>query len=105
MSDFFGDDFTAELKSYFLESLNKEADKFLDLIDDSNWQKIRSEFADHCLSWAADARTNEFTYLGQWLDVFNERSEIFNESKDVLSPFSAAFSGRFCRSGAGGNCP
>lgn len=83
MSDFFGDDFTAELKSYFLESINKEADNFLDLVEDSNWQKIRTEFYEKCSAWAADARTNEFTYLAQWLDVFGERSQLFNEAKDL----------------------
>jgi purine-binding chemotaxis protein CheW len=33
MSDFFGDDFTAELKGYFLDATLKEIEKYLDLVN------------------------------------------------------------------------
>lgn len=81
MSDFFSDDFTAELKSYFLNSLIGEGQKFLDLIDDQTWKNIADETAEQFNSWSIDAKTNEYIYLSDWLA---ERVPDLSDSKEVL---------------------
>ncbi|NUN04542.1 MAG: chemotaxis protein CheW [Bdellovibrio sp.] len=73
MSDFFGDDFTVELKRYFLDNLSKEVDKHVDLVDDSHWTRIRSEVCELSQSWSVDAKSNEFSHFAQWLADFSER--------------------------------
>jgi purine-binding chemotaxis protein CheW len=72
MSDFFGDDFTAELKTYFLDSLNKEVAKFLDLVDESTWRRLINELDQETQTWIADAITNEFTFLAGWIEEFKK---------------------------------
>lgn len=84
MSDFFGDDFTAELKSYFLDSLIKEIDKFSDLVDENLWRRIRGEVAEQTRSWAVDARTNEFEHLALWLEGFDQKSEHIQGISELL---------------------
>lgn len=75
MSDFFSDDFTAELKRYFLENLMVQITDNIDLIDDSIWMRIRSESAKQATEvWAVDARTNDFVYLAEWLEKFDEKT-------------------------------
>lgn len=81
MSDFFSDDFTAELKAYFLNSLITEGDKFLDLVDDQTWKSIALEVKEHFDSWAVDAKTNEYSFLSAWL---NENAASLSESKETL---------------------
>ncbi len=81
MSDFFGDDFTAELKAYFLNSLVTETGKFIDLIDNQTWKNIASETAEQFTSWAVDAKTNEYICLSDWL---TERAKGLHEDKDIL---------------------
>ncbi|MGZ3773783.1 MAG: chemotaxis protein CheW [Pseudobdellovibrionaceae bacterium] len=83
MSDFFGDDFTADLKKYFLENLTLEVRDVIDLIDDSLWVRIRTESvrkASHV--WAVDAKTNGFIYLAEWLEGFEERTAVAKNSFD-----------------------
>lgn len=75
MSDFFGDDFTAELKAYFLDSLIKEAEKFIDLVDETTWEKIHLELIESTKAWAIDAKTNEFIYFEKWLEDFESRNQ------------------------------
>lgn len=75
MSNFFNDDFTAELKKYFLENLQKEADKYQDLIDDKTWKKIGKELLDLTKTWFVDAKTNEFLFLSQWLESASGKIE------------------------------
>jgi len=70
MSDFFGDDFTAELKSYFLDSLTKEVEKFSDLVDESTCRRVVSELDQEIQTWKADSETNEFQFLAAWLLEF-----------------------------------
>lgn len=84
MSDFFGDDFTAELKSYFLDSLIKETEKFIDLIDESLWKRIRNEVAEQTKSWAVDAKTNEFFHLTEWLESFEARASATQEPAEFV---------------------
>nr|BFD69061.1 hypothetical protein HAGR004_40830 [Bdellovibrio sp. HAGR004] len=74
MTDFFGDDFTAELKAYFLDSLVKETEKFIDLVDETTWKKIHLELVENTKVWAIDAKTNEFLYFEKWLEDFEERN-------------------------------
>lgn len=75
MTDFFGDDFTAELKAYFLDSLIKEAEKFIDLVDESTWRKIHLEVVESTKAWAIDAKTNEFLVFEKWLEEFESRNQ------------------------------
>ncbi len=84
MSDFFGDDFTAELKAYFLDSLIKESDKFIDLIEDSLWKRIRSEVCEQTQAWAVDAKTNEFHHLKEWLEGFTDRANNLSDAQDLI---------------------
>ncbi|WII70709.1 chemotaxis protein CheW [Bdellovibrio sp. 22V] len=84
MSDFFSDDFTAELKAYFLDSLIKETEKFIDLIDESLWKRIRSEVAEQCQAWAVDAKTNEFEFLAAWIEGFEERTSSISAPRDLI---------------------
>lgn len=84
MSDFFGDDFTAELKSYFLNSVMQEVDKFVDLVDDSLWKRIRGEVAEQCQAWAVDAKTNEFMNLASWCESFEEKSRALEGAAELV---------------------
>lgn len=84
MSDFFGDDFTAELKSYFLNSVIQEVDKFIDLVDESLWKRIRNEVVEQCSSWAVDARTNEFMHLAAWCESFGEKSKSLEGAVELI---------------------
>ena len=74
MSDFFGDDFTAELRGYFLDILSKEADRFIDLIDDQKWLKLVEEINEQMTSWIVDAKTNEFDSLALWFQEFQQKT-------------------------------
>lgn len=84
MSDFFGDDFTAELKSYFLDSVTKEVDKFIDLTDEKLWQRILSELVEQTKAWAVDAKTNEFHHLALWMESFDEKSRTLEGAADLI---------------------
>ncbi|KYG69409.1 chemotaxis protein [Bdellovibrio bacteriovorus] len=84
MSDFFSDDFTAELKAYFLDSVCKEADKFIDLTDESTLRRIRNEVGEQTRAWAVDAKTNEFVHFSQWLELFEERTQSFKEPRELI---------------------
>lgn len=81
MSDFFGDDFTADLRAYFLEKFVLEIEDSIDLIDDSIWMRIRSETTKQAAQvWAVDAKTNEFVYLAAWLEKFEEETKVFRNA-------------------------
>lgn len=83
MSDFFGDDFTADLKAYFLEKFVLEIKDSIDLIDDTIWMRIRSETAKQATQvWAVDAKTNEFVYLAAWLEKFEEETTVFRSASE-----------------------
>lgn len=90
MSDFFGDDFTAELKSYFLNSIILEVDKFIDLTDESLWRRIHSEVCEQTRAWAVDARTNEYQHLAQWLESFEEKSRNIQEATELVRALKTA---------------
>ena len=83
MSDFFGDDFTAELKGYFLDSTLKEIEKYLDLVDSSTLKHVRAEVREQATSWAVDAKTNEFLPLSQWLEQFVDKIEILDTAESL----------------------
>lgn len=81
MSDFFGDEFTADLRAYFLEKLVLEIEDSIDLVDDVIWMRIRSETAKQATQvWAVDAKTNEFVYLAAWLEKFEEEAKVFRSA-------------------------
>ncbi|AFY00262.1 chemotaxis protein CheW [Bdellovibrio bacteriovorus] len=84
MSDFFGDDFTAELKAYFLDSVIKEIDKFIDLTDEKLWRRILSEVSEQTRAWAVDAKTNEFLHLAAWLEGFDEKSRNLEGAAELI---------------------
>lgn len=85
MTDFFGDDFTAELKAYFLDSLIKETEKFIDLVDESTWKKIHLEVLESTKAWAIDAKTNEFLFLEKWLEEFESRNKKIESSDGLIA--------------------
>lgn len=89
MSDFFSDDFTAELKKYFLQNLIQEAEKFIDLVDESHWARIRSEVSELSSAWAVDAKTNEFLFLTEWLEGFADRVRPLQNASDFLKALGA----------------
>ncbi|QDK36618.1 chemotaxis protein CheW [Bdellovibrio sp. NC01] len=84
MSDFFGDDFTAELKGYYLDSLSQELDKFVDLLDESTWNRIRAEIRDATKTWIVDAKSNEFEFLSNWFQTFSEKLDQFAGPADLI---------------------
>lgn len=89
MSDFFSDDFTAELKSYFLNSIIDETQDFLDLIDAKIWKRINSEATEKTQAWAVDAKTNEFFFLTEWLSGFGDRNRDLSEAADLKKSLEA----------------
>ncbi|HWU43868.1 MAG TPA: chemotaxis protein CheW [Bdellovibrio sp.] len=90
MSDFFGDDFTAELKGYYLESLLKELQKFIDLLDEGTLKRVRAEIREQCPSWSVNAKSNEFEFFSRWLESFFEKLDLFATSKDLISALKTA---------------
>lgn len=89
MSDFFGDDFTAELKSYFLNAVITGTENFIDLVDAKIWKRIRDEAAEQTQAWSVDAKTNEFLFFAVWLEEFNARTREFTESADLIKALHA----------------
>ncbi len=83
MSDFFGDDFTAELKAYFLTSVVSGTENFIDLIDAKMWKRIRDEVVEQAQAWAVDAKTNEFAFFAAWLQDFDARTKELAEPQDL----------------------
>ncbi len=83
MSDFFGDDFTAELRGYFVDTLSKENEKFLDLVASDTWLKLVAELDEQCVVWIVDAKTNEFEHLAAWLEEFQQKSKQFQSEADL----------------------
>ncbi|KYG67198.1 chemotaxis protein [Bdellovibrio bacteriovorus] len=89
MSDFFSDDFTAELKSYFLNSVISGTENFIDLVDAKIWKRIRNESAEQSLAWSVDAKTNEFHFLATWLEEFDARTKDLAEPADLIKALQA----------------
>lgn len=85
MSDFFGDDFTVELKKYFLASLPPEIEKFQDLLDDTTFKRVLPEVREQLAAWVVDAKTNEFMSLATWLESFVAKTSEFKEFEDLLN--------------------
>ncbi|MBO9666089.1 MAG: chemotaxis protein CheW [Bdellovibrio sp.] len=83
MSDFFGDDFTAELKKYFLDATLKEVEKFVDLVDESTMKRLRPEIKEQATSWTVDAKSNEFAGLAQWLEDFTEKMDLLDQPESL----------------------
>lgn len=83
--DFFGDDFTVELKKYFLESLPPEIEKFQDLLDDKTFKRVLPEVREQLTAWVVDAKTNEFLSLAKWLESFIERTQELKDFEDLLA--------------------
>lgn len=90
MSDFFGDDFTAELKGYYLNSLKTELDKFADLLDESTLKRVRAEIREQCQNWIVDAKSNEFEFLSLWFQNFSEKLDIFVGAEDLIQALRLA---------------
>lgn len=78
MSDFFGDDFTAELKEFFLNQFISDISKYVEAIDEDSWYIFREEISEKSKDWVIDANTNEFTFFAVWfseLVATNEKTE------------------------------
>lgn len=90
MSDFFGDDFTAELKGYYLDSLSKDLNKFIDLLDDSTWVRVREEVLEQMQSWIVDAKSNDFEHLSLWFYELSENAKKFPSPKELIQALKLA---------------
>ncbi len=75
MSDFFGDDFTAELKEFFLNQFISDIAKYIDAIDEDSWFIFREEIREKSKDWIVDANTNEFTFFANWFSELVEANE------------------------------
>ncbi len=84
MSDFFGDDFTVELKKYFLDATVKEVESFIDLVDQSTLGKVTAEIREKAESWVVDAKSNEFTSLEAWLNDFNSKIDSLDSAEQMI---------------------
>lgn len=89
MSDFFSDDFTAELKSYFLNSVISGSENFVDLVDAKIWKRIRNESAEQASAWSVDAKTNEFTFFATWLEDFDSRTKEIADPAELIKALQA----------------
>lgn len=67
MSDFFGDDFTVELKNFFLNSVHTELEKYLNAADVDTWEIFCDELKPMIESWISDSQSNEFIHFSSWL--------------------------------------
>lgn len=88
MSDFFGDDFTLELKKYYLDATLKEVETFNDLIDESTLKKITVEIREKSESWIVDAKSNEFSFLESWLTDFHAKLDSLDSVEQMLKALS-----------------
>ncbi|MFP5520121.1 MAG: chemotaxis protein CheW [Bdellovibrionia bacterium] len=88
MSDFFGDSFTEELKSFYLDSVSGEVQKFLEASDADTWEIFKAEIKPLLSGWAGDASANDFVYLSKWLtqldQIFEEQIKSLENLKLVL---------------------
>lgn len=85
LHDAFGDDFTIELRKYYLQSLMTELQKFVDLIDESTWKKIRTEVQEASIAWSLDGKTNEFEFLSEWFVKLSQLMPNATQSSHLLA--------------------
>lgn len=90
MSDFFDEDFTAELKSYYLQSLSTELNKFTDLLDSSTYKRVHAEIYEQCQTWIVDAKSNEFEYFSLWLQSLSEKMTAVTTCEDLIQALNIA---------------
>lgn len=83
MSDIFGDDFTAELRSYYLKSVVTETEKFLDLIDETLWKRLCQELLEQGKAWAVDAKMNDFVHLASWFEGLEPRIQGIHDASTL----------------------
>ena len=80
MSDFLNDDFTEELKIYFIESVKTRL-HFLVANpigkDKAGIEVFKEEFS----GWVVDAETNELLFFSKWLKTLFEKESIFESEK------------------------
>lgn len=91
MSDFFGEDFTADLKRFFLKSLQDELEQVAGAADEDTWQIFREELSVKIPDWIVDAKTNEFVFFAAWLEKFNKHLESCNVYNDFALAIDRAF--------------
>lgn len=92
MSDFFGDDFTADLKRFFLKSLQDELEKIAGAADEDTWQIFRDELTEKYKDWIVDAKTNEFDFFAVWIEKFAKHIESADNYLDFAAAIDRAFS-------------
>lgn len=92
MSDFFGDDFTADLKRFFLKSLQDEFEMIAGAADEDTWQIFRDEAIEKHVDWIVDARTNEFVQFAAWLEKFIKHIGVSEKYSDFANAIDRAFS-------------
>lgn len=85
MSDFFSDDFTVELKIYFVESIKSRCQVLLADLEVENFDECLENLKEEVQSWVADAQTNELTYLAKWFQGFFEKENTQDSIKSLKS--------------------
>lgn len=81
-SDFFGDDFTKDLKKYYLDNIITDIDKYIVLIKDTNLSLYQEEVKNKIEDWQRDAQTNEFLLFSNWLTEFGAKLELCKKSEE-----------------------
>lgn len=81
-SDFFGDDFTKDLKKFYLDNIITDIDKYIVLIKDSNLKLYQEEIKEKIEDWQRDAQTNEFNLFAKWLSLFAIKIESCKKAEE-----------------------
>lgn len=82
MSDFLNDDFTEELKIYFVDSVKTRLQNFLEIYENKD-QSFLQILKDELSAWAIDAETNELIFFGKWLRSSIEKESFFDSEKSL----------------------
>lgn len=87
MDSLFDDDFTAELRGYFITSFSGEIEKIVSVAAEANWKTNRAEMLEKLPDWIRDSGLNEFEHLSKWLQKLKEilpPMKKFEEYKAVM---------------------
>ncbi len=82
MSDFLNDDFTEELKIYFIESIKARLQSLLaNSIEKEKLaiEGLKEEFS----GWIVDAETNELKFFSKWLNFVFESKNVFDSENSL----------------------
>lgn len=92
MSDFFGDDFTADLKKFFLKSLLDELEQIASAADEDTWEIFRDEALVKCPDFISDSKANEFVNFSSWMEKFVKHIASAKNFTEFSAAIDRAFS-------------